>query len=309
MRHRFSTPTGTLLLAMLGCACSGAQALTPASCPPAGFTRDTLLELRAKQFQLEDRSRIQNLAVALLACLDDPDPAIRDGVAFEALQNWMRGNQILPATAVGILNALQPRLVSKERDRQGFGKPFAALALAEVARMDRIAPFLGEAQRVELSNTAAAYMRSIDDYRGFDDRQGWRHGVAHTADLFMQLALNGNVSKPLLQTHLSAVAAQIAPANHSYIYGEPVRLATAVFWTAQRNLFTTEEWNAWFNRVADPAPLKSWREAFGSQLALARRHNTLGFLQALYTLVQENGSGETQAALLPALRAALDAVW
>ena len=31
---------------------------------------------------------------------------------------------------------------------------------------------------------------SVRDYRGFDAKQGWRHGVAHGADLLLQLSRN-----------------------------------------------------------------------------------------------------------------------
>jgi hypothetical protein len=33
----------------------------------------------------------------------------------------------------------------------------------------------------------AALVRSIRDYRGFDEREGWRHAVAHTSDAMLQL--------------------------------------------------------------------------------------------------------------------------
>jgi len=41
-----------------------------------------------------------------------------------------------------------------------------------------------------LLNAAANYLVALRDYRGFDDGVGWRHGVAHAADLLAQLALS-----------------------------------------------------------------------------------------------------------------------
>ena len=35
-------------------------------------------------------ARRQKLALALLPCLSNPDPGLRDGVAFEAYYTWMR---------------------------------------------------------------------------------------------------------------------------------------------------------------------------------------------------------------------------
>jgi len=41
-------------------------------------------------------------------------------------------------------------------------------------------------------------------------------------------------------------------------------------------------WRAWFTALARPEPMATWSEAFSSQPGLAKRHNTLGFLQAIH---------------------------
>ena len=47
-------------------------------------------------------------------------------------------------------------------------------------------------------DAAARYLQSVRDYRGFDEREGWRHGVAHGSDLIWQLAVNPRTSKSQL---------------------------------------------------------------------------------------------------------------
>jgi hypothetical protein len=284
----------------------------PSQCPPAGKSRVALLELKSQAFKL-DPAGVQALSIALIPCLADPDPQIRDGVAFEALSTWMRGRQVKPETAIRLLSVLQPQLTSQRGQQaadQGFTQPFAALTLAEIVRMDRIEPFLSARQRTSLATSSAAYLKSVADYRGFDAASGWRHGVAHGADLLMQLALNLRVDKPALDENLAAIAAQVSPSQeHFYVYGEPTRLAAATFYTAQRQVHSAEEWTRWFEALTDPAPLENWKSAFTSQRGLSKRHNTLAFLQALYTLLQENGNAQTKERLLPPLQKALEAVW
>lgn len=82
------------------------------------------------------------------------------------------------------------------------------------------------------------------DYRGFDDRQGWRHGVAHGADLLMQLSLNPAFGKPELTRIRDAVAAQVMPAGHAYVFGEGERMAAPIVYIARRGVFTEAEWTA-----------------------------------------------------------------
>jgi hypothetical protein len=279
------------------------------SCPPAGFAKQQLLELKAAQFNPLPAAQREPLALALLACLANPDPVLRDEVAFESLAALMRSKQVSPPAANTLLERLQPQLVVNFPDPTGFAKPFAALALAEVARMDRIERFLTEQQWSALLQAASSYVSSVRDYRGFDPSEGWRHGVAHGADLLLQLSLNPRASKADLDAVLEAVASQVVPAGaHSYIYGEPLRLARPVFFIAQRNVHNEQEWSVWLQAISRPAPLSSWGEAFKSQSGLAKRHNTLLFLSSLYVVVQENAAPATRERMLKPLQAAVAAV-
>jgi hypothetical protein len=255
-----------------------------------------------------DPAARESLALALLACLGDPDPSLRDGVAFEALSTWMRAGDLSEGTAEAVLDSLLPRIARGYPDAQGFERPFSALVLSEVARMDRVSPFLPPERRDALLDRAAEFLRSVDDYRGFDEREGWRHGVAHGADLVMQLSLNPGVDVQALDRLLGALGSQVAPpGEHFYVYGEPERLARAAFWLASRDLVSESDWSTWFAAVTDPAPLPAWDAAFQSQAGLAKRHNTAAFLLALHLMVSEDGSAFT-ARLSPGLEDAIGRV-
>jgi hypothetical protein len=159
------------------------------TCPPAGMSREQLVELKSHDFAVADDARRQALALELLDCLGNPDPQLRDGIAFEALAAWMRGKQLSPATVGKIRERLIPQLdASYFQNPQGVLQPFAALVLAEVARFDRVEPFMTDQQLQQLVDAGTGYLRSVKDYRGFDERIGWRHGVAHCSDLMLQLA-------------------------------------------------------------------------------------------------------------------------
>lgn len=286
-----------------------ARGVAAQTCPPQGFSKQQLQELKAAQLNSLEAARREPFALALLPCLGATDPVLRDDIAFESLSTLMRSQQLSAQTAISILQRLQPQLAADFSDPAGFIKPFAALTLAEVARMDRIERFLSEEQWSVLLQKATSYMSGVRDYRGFDQSEGWRHGVAHGADLLLQLALNPRASKSDLDAVLSAIATQVVPANaHFYIYGEPLRLARPVFFVAQRNLHTEQEWTAWLRAIAEPKPLSAWSEAFKSQSGLAKRHDTVGFLSGLYLLLQENGTPATRERMLKPLQTALASV-
>lgn len=218
--------------------------------------------------------------IALIACLGDPDPGIRDKIAFERISATLRSGDVDRAT----LSDLRTRLLGlvAAADPLGVQRPFAILALAEVARTDRLKPWMTDAERQTLVEASAQYLSSITDYRAFDNKEGFRHGVAHGADLAMQLALNPAVGKASLDRLLAGIAAQVAPnAGVAYWAGEPDRLARAVLVTAQRNLLAPDDWKAWFATVMDPKPLVAWNTAFNSELGIKKRHNARAFLLSL----------------------------
>ena len=256
-----------------------------ADCLTPGFSQTELLELRANGFELENAERRNALGLALASCTGEPDPAIRDGVAFEGLSTWLRADLLSAETVDALRIELSAQLAAESDSMtdEGFSRPFAALILSEVARTDRIEPAFTPEQRAELVSVAAAYLASVDDYRGFSETEGWRHGVAHGADLVLQLVLNPQVSADQIELLMDALARQVSPPGAVfYIYGEPSRLARAVFYAYARGVVEQDYWSNWFQSISSPGPLATWSDAFSSQAGLARRHNTLAFLSAMY---------------------------
>lgn len=280
-----------------------APSLQAAGCPPLGHARAALDALKAANFEIADHAQRQALAKSLIACLDNPDPILRDGIAFEAYSAWMRADKLDVDTRAALMKSLLVMLQPEPVDAQGFRQPFAALVLSEVARTDRIAAWMSVEQRAQLVDEAARYLISVRDYRGFNDKDGWRHGVAHGADLVTQLVVNPRVDRVAIDRLLVAVATQVTPAGEvSYVDGESERLARPVLFAAQRGLHSADDWQKWLLDAASPAPLPDWESAWRSRAGLAKRHNLQDFLYALYVNASESGDAGMKS-LLPGLQA------
>ncbi len=224
---------------------------------------------------------------ALIACLGDSDPAIRDDFAFALWTQGLRGKHLKPD---GLRHAIQrlTTILAAPDDAAGFRHPFAALALSEVARTDRVEPFLADAELHALAETGANYLRGVTDYRGFIAGEGWRHGVAHGADLLMQLALNPQLTRADADLLLGAVAAQVAPAgSHAYVHGEARRLARPLLFLAKRPDIDDAAWAAWFQTL-QPGDAPRWKAAHNSAEGLAAHHNITAFADAVYVAASES---------------------
>lgn len=282
--------TWSLLILALAGSGAGAQQEKPASpkpqsgeggCPPAGWTVPRLDALKRDDFTVADSFQRHELAIALTGCLGDARPEIRDGIAFEALSTWMRGSQLDLATLKIIRGDLLTMMARPDVD--GFSSAFSALVLAEVARTDRLRAWMSTEERDELIRVGALYLARARDYRAFSDADGFRHAVAHAADLVLQLALNPLTSKTQLDHMMLAVASQVAPeAGIAYWAGEPDRLARPIVFIAQRKLHTETEWQGFFAEVTNPKPLASWQIAFASERGIKKRHNVRAFLLSVY---------------------------
>lgn len=275
----------TLLLMLGACASSPAPAAPAAQlaapCPPAK-SLTVLGDERARGeaiLNMDEPSR-DALATALLPCLSDPDPELRDGVAYTALSLMMRSELISAETVAGLQAELLGMLAGAD-DPAGFTRPFAALVLAEVARTDRISPWMDEAGRSALIAAAHDYLEDLTDYRGYSEADGWRHGVAHTGDLLMQLSLNPQLTKPQAEAILAAIALKAGPSDHAYVFGESERLAAPVMYLARREMFSETEWTDWFTSLwPGEDPLRE--NVYASEAALRKLHNLRAFAQAVY---------------------------
>ncbi len=281
-----------------------ASAFAQPACPPDGWPMERLDALKQASFSVVDANERGHLALSLAECLGAADARLRDGIAYEALSNWMRKGELPPDT----LRALRDRLYAQLAgpDTAGYAWPFAALALAEVARTDRVAPWMTPAERSTMVLRAVTYLESVRDYRGFEPDEGWRHGVAHGADWLMQLTLNPALDGPQLHRIVDAVATQAVPtAGVAYVFGEPQRLAAPVVFAAQRGIRDEAGWTAWFAalvpRMGDPS--QAWRDPQW----LARRHDLVAFLQAIYVEADQSTDKRVRM-LLPGVVAALKAL-
>lgn len=286
-----------LLFVMLLLSSAGVRA----ECPSELWPREALLQLKAQAFALPDEDRRFETAEVLVACLASPDPLLRDGVAYGGLSTWFREKKFSETQ----LRALQGELnlLLAAEDAEGFARPFAALMLSELARTDRLNPWMTTDERLAMVNQAIAYMKSVNDYRGFDAQNGWRHGVAHASDWILQLTVNTLVDAPQVLAMTDAVAAQVLADNrHAYIFGEPGRLARPILFAARRGVRTEAEWQAWLKPLAagmaDPA--KAYQDAEW----LVKRHNLVAFLQVLY-LEADISEGEELQPLKAAVLATL----
>ena len=252
-------------------------------------------EMKSNDFTA-DPSKVPALVNALRFCLADPDPVIRDEVAYSALSKWMREDALPLDVLSKLYRDLTSDIHNMRNDDKGVYLPFAVLVFSEVVRVDRVKPYLTDEQRQHAVDATVQLLKRIDDFRGFDDRIGWRHQVAHTSDVVLQLGLNQAVTRKDLILLMEALTEVVSPAEHAYIHGESERLARAVGYTMLREEVSIDFWHQWLEEIGSSLPFDAWDEVYKSEKGLTKRHNTRLFLMSLHSLI--SGSDNKRLSVL-----------
>ena len=218
----------------------------------------------------------------LIDCLGSPDPKLRDEMAYTLLTDQLRDHR--PETET--LNTLKDRLIalSQQEDDAGFLQPFVLLILAEIIRTDTIDAWLTPEDRERITLIGADYLTNTEDYRAFSETEGWRHGIAHAADLLMQISRNGGIGMVEAIIIMEAVSTKVAPLGApAYTHGEAERLARPILYLAQREMLTETIWSDYFARL-QPNREESphWDDPYAHEDTLAALHNTTAFARAVY---------------------------
>jgi len=249
------------------------------------LTLVALDQLKQNNFEISSSTERNTTAIKLLSCLSYHDPKVRDGIVFEGISKWLRSDLLDQRTTKLLFHALIKILDGANTDGENYEQPFAALVFSEVVRADRVTPYLSADERQKAVDVSTKYMMAIEDYRGFNDIEGWRHSVAHTSDIFLQLAINRNISKPQREQLLSALQTQVNPANlHFYNYGEPKRLATAFLYIVLQGDYQGPEISKFLESVATPAPFDDWASVYSNNKGLAKLHNTRAFIYSILAI-------------------------
>jgi hypothetical protein len=237
-------------------------------------------QLKSNDFIIEDTVTLAMLN-QVKGCFAESDPEIRDGIGYEALSTWLRGNNVnndvLSKFMDGMLNDVNKNI---DNEAQVY-RAFLFLGLSEVVRVDRISPYLTDEQRQNLTKSVSGAFSNINDYRGFNHKIGWRHQVAHLSDVVLQIALNKQFTEQQLTQIYSALFNQVTQSAHAYVFNEGERLSRAVLYGLVNPKIPLTFWQSWFDRLADPTPFKTWRDIYQEQPFLIKRHNIRQFLAPL----------------------------
>ncbi|WP_026830074.1 DUF2785 domain-containing protein [Exiguobacterium antarcticum] len=141
------------------------------------------------QLQQEDTIISEELLDQMLHHIGSLDPALRDGLIYPQLVEWIMSEEFSATSAERIVSFVLSQdglfyQLTEPDDIAVFTRSFSALLLAAVLEKDAAKPQLDEKTYEQLSDRLLTYLKNETDFRGFVPTHGWAHSIAHIADVY-----------------------------------------------------------------------------------------------------------------------------
>lgn len=246
-------------------------------------TVDEWQRVVAAGFRVPDHRTLSDLTIELVEMLGDPDPRVRDGLAYLVLATWLeRGvyDELLTGLGDGMCEGLRTGLGEDHTDTV-FRRSFSALVVTAAVERDSAAHLLHPDIVLRWADRGLHWFVNERDLRGWTDATGWAHAVAHGADLLGSLGKSRHLAREHLQVLLDALADRLARSEGQTMdAGEDDRLAHATVIILLRDAISADWLGGWLEKLV---------RAFDDDLSGARASvnlNTVRYLRALDTMLR-----------------------
>jgi hypothetical protein len=220
--------------------------------------------VRDTDFAVPEGRPVRDLVAELAGMLRSPDPVVRDRQAYFTLAKWIARGVLSEDELRDLGDQMVPRFAEPEIQARTFAPLILdSIVSAGVFEPHWVPPF-------------ERWYVAEDDLRGYDEKLGWLHAVAHGADLLGTLGRHPAV-EPLQMLRLG-IGRLLTPTAYVLRDMEDDRLGYALALTLTRNELTAADAVEWLDpaiRVLSNPPA----EGITPEVS-----NTIRTLRVLYVL-------------------------
>jgi hypothetical protein len=194
-----------------------------------------------------------DLTAELTTMLGDPDPGVREDVAYPTLATWIDDgvyDDLLTGLGDGMCVGLEQGLGQSGTDSV-FIRSFSAVVLTECVDRDTAVGLVPRDTVLRWGDRLATWYVRERDLRGFVAGKGFAHAVAHGADAVAALARSPRLDEAELGVLLDVLGDRLlAPTTEFLVTGEADRIAHAAIQVLRRDLLGLDRLEPWVARVA-----------------------------------------------------------
>lgn len=203
----------------------------------------------ANDYQVPASYQVDELVSVLQKHLGNSDPLWRDQLAYSITAAWIQSG-VLNENAI---RKLMPAWINAAENIQNpnpLARSFGILSLDLVAVFNQRKPFLKKHEIDRLWKIAVNGIMQPRDWRGWDEKVGWVHITAHSADLIKTLATHTDLELEQQNDFFDAVETSINSAPQVFVHAEMERLSDAIIVLQQRDDFSGAAWASLLKRLS-----------------------------------------------------------
>ena len=221
------------------------------------------------------------------------DGELRDSLIYTSFYRLIEGNHLSQGQMLFLFDICidESHLfneIGKKEDDSVFTRAFSSLVLALLLDKDRERPFLPSEKVQEAIHACFQYLEAEVDTRGYVQRKGWAHSIAHGADYLTEVIRHSQFPKELHQRSLDVVKSCLFK-DATYVDNEDGRLCFAIEALVEKGL-TDEELHTWLMDLSGSVN-KRYTEN-GYSLSFYREQMTVQqFMQTCYFRLKWKDTG------------------
>lgn len=246
-----------------------------------------LIQIKEDKYEIKGENLYYTYALDMLKYIGTTDEVLRDDLIYDIFSHWITQNrfsnqQLETFLFICLDNQHLMKGIGLEEEDTVFTRTFSALIIALILYSNNENSFLSQGVIAETTKLIVEYYTKEADLRGYVDKKGWAHSVAHGADVIDELAQCTILEKEDLQKLLILMKLKICQGKYVYIDGEPERISIAV-----RSIFMRKE--------IDKGDIELWLEGFKKYKAMNDSSiewyhqyiNITNFFKSLYFVLKD----------------------
>jgi hypothetical protein len=224
------------------------------------------------------------LTIELVAMLGDPDPRVRDDLAFSVLDTWISEgvyDDLLAGLGDGLAHGLRDR-IGEVGTASVLRRSLSAVALASVIARDNATHGLHPSVILTWADRAVSWFLAERDLRTELPDAGWSSPLSHGADLLGALTASRYLGADELSVLLDVIAERLTTVTEfRFSTAETDRLAFATMSLLHRELVPVDRIEAWTDGLGHAFIAATAGRAPGQPVETPAQANTMSFIRAL----------------------------
>jgi hypothetical protein len=195
-----------------------------------------LKRIEDNEYNLSEDERVKDYLDLMLKYIGDTDPELRDTLILSTLASWIEEKEYFSNEE---LIELLDRILSEnfafynigcDNDDSVLRRSFSILLVSPILCAHLEKNFLDKDMILKTKNCLIKYFTEEKDLRGYDNKKGWIHALAHTADGMHLLVNCKGITEEICKEIIVAIENKLCEGKEIFSAEEYERLANIIYY-------------------------------------------------------------------------------